>query len=168
MKQARHACPKVNAIRGAALPAPKTAITIAVDTAYVAAQQGQDISQGIYMMDNQLNNGSTGEGGLELSTVTTLGSLIGFDIVPLNPNSGDTVVIEGFQVEPPPGQTGVFGSSGFPQQQPPLGNQPDGSYWVGQAQNAGSQTYQILIKVTVGLIRPVSYFIRWDPFITAQ
>ena len=41
---------------------PQTSITIAVDTAYVAAQQGKNIGQGIYMMDNRVRNGSSGEG----------------------------------------------------------------------------------------------------------
>ena len=35
---------------------PATSVTIAVDTAYVAAQQGQTISQGIYRMDNRVRN----------------------------------------------------------------------------------------------------------------
>ena len=143
---------------------PQVAITVAVDTAYVASQQGQNIGSGVYMMDNQVNNGSTNEGQMELSSVVPVGSLIGFETVPINPLSGDTVVITGFTVS----QGGVFGSQGYPQQQPPIGSQPAGSYWIGQAMNAGSQTYQIQIKVTVGLIRPISYYVNWDPFITAQ
>lgn len=143
---------------------PQTAITIAVDTAYVAAQNGQNISQGVYMMDNRLDAGSTGEGTLELSTHTEDGSLIGFNSVPLNPNSGDAVIITGFTIS----QGSVFGSSGYPIQQPPLGNEPAGSYWIGQATSEGSQTYQIQLKVTTGGLRPTSYFINWDPFITAS
>ena len=143
---------------------PQVAITVAVDTAYVASQQGQNIGSGVYMMDNQVNNGSTNEGQMELSSVVPVGSLIGFETVPINPLSGDTVVITGFTVS----QGSVFGSQGYPQQQPPIGSQPAGSYWIGQAMNAGSQTYQIQIKVTVGLIRPISYYVNWDPFITAQ
>jgi hypothetical protein len=34
--------------------------------------------------------------------------------------------------------------------------------------NAGHQTYQIQIMVTVGTLRPVSYYVNWDPFITAK
>lgn len=143
---------------------PQAAIVISVDTAYVASQQGQNISSGVYMMDNMVNNGSANEGQMELSTVVPVGSLIGFETVPVNPLSGDTVVITGFTVS----QGSVFGSQGYPQQQPPIGNQPAGSYWIGQAMNAGAQTYQIQIKVTVGLIRPISYYVNWDPFITAK
>jgi len=149
---------------GSGIPAPLTAITIAVDTAYIAAQQGQNINKGIYMIDNEVSNGSSGEATLELSTKTPVGSLIGWNTVPINPNSGDTVVITGFTVS----QGSVFGSAGYPQQQPPLGSGPAGNYWIGQAINQGQQTYQIQIKVTTGLLRPVSYFINWDPFITAQ
>ena len=63
---------------------------------------------------------------------------------------------------------GLFGSAGYPRQQPPLGTQPAGSWWIGQAMNSGSQTYQIQIAVTVGVIQPVTYYVNWDPFITAQ
>lgn len=141
--------------------APQTSITIAVDTQYIAAQGGRNIDRGIYMMDNQVNAGSTGEGTLELSTRTPNGSLIGFNVVPINPNSGDSVVISGFTVS----QGSVFGSQGYPmpQSNPP----PPGSYWIGQATSQGSQTYQIQIEVTTGGIRPTRYFVNWDPFITS-
>ncbi|TPG54326.1 AidA/PixA family protein [Sphingomonas glacialis] len=148
----------------AALLQPQASITIAVDTAYVASKGGQNISNGIYMMDNQVSYGSTGEGTLELSTVVPVGSLIGFNTVPIDTNSGDTVIITGFTVS----QGSVFGSQGYPQQQPPINGEPAGAYWIGQAINAGSQTYQIQIKVTVGQLRPISYYINWDPFITAK
>ena len=147
---------------------PQTAITIAVDTQYVAAQQGQNISQGIYLMDNRVNNGSTGEGTLELSTQAQDGNLIGFNVVPINPNLGDTVVISGFSVEPPPGQTGVFGSQGYPEPQPALGTEPAGGYWIGQATVQGRQTYQVQIEVTTGGLRPATYFVNFDPFITSN
>jgi hypothetical protein len=143
---------------------PQAFITIAVDTAYVASQQGQNIGTGVYMMDNELSNGSSGEGQLELSTVVPVGSLIGFNSVPINPSSGDQVIITGFTVS----QGSVFGGAGYPQQQPSIGTQPAGSYWIGQAMNAGHQTYQIQIMVTVGTLRPVSYYVNWDPFITAM
>ena len=142
---------------------PQTAITIAVDTQYVAAQQGQNISQGIYMMDNRVNSGSTGEGTLELTTQAQDGNLIGFNVVPINPVNGDTVVITGFTVAPPPGQTGVFGSQGYPEQQPALGAEPAGGYWIGQAMNEGSQTYQIQLQLTIGQLRPVKCFVDFGP-----
>jgi hypothetical protein len=143
---------------------PQAAITIAVDTAYVASQGGRNISQGIYMMDNEVSNGSTGEGTLELSTVCNVGDLIGFNAVPIDTESGDIVVITGFTVS----QGNVFTAAGQPRQQPALPNEPAGSYWIGQAINQGSQTYQIQIKVTTGLLQPTSYYINWDPFVTAQ
>jgi hypothetical protein len=145
---------------------PQTSITIAVDTAYVAAQQGRNISQGIYMMDNMVRNGSTGEGTLELATVTNNGSLIGFNVVPIDilGSSGDQVVITGFTVS----QGGVFTAAGTPRQQPAIPGEPAGAYWIGQALAQGNQIYQIQIEVTVGQLQPVSYFINWDPFITAN
>ena len=149
---------------------PLVAVTIAVDTAYVASQGGHNISQGVYMMDNMETNRSSGEGTMELHTHCPVGSLIGFNSVPINAlgPSGDEVVITGFTVEPPPGQSGVFTAAGQPVMQPSPGKEPAGSYWIGQAMNTGTQTYQVQIKVTVGLLHPVSYFINWDPFITAS
>jgi len=151
-------------VRGSpAVLQPNAVITIAVDTAYVAAQQGRNISEGVYMMDNMINNGSSREGQMELSTVVPVGYTIGFNSVPINFISGDKVIISGFNVS----AGNVFGSAGYPQIFP-LGNEPAGSWWIGQAMNAGNQTYQIQIAVTVGQIRPVTYFVNWDPFITAR
>ncbi|WP_306397615.1 AidA/PixA family protein [Telluria beijingensis] len=144
----------------ATMPAPQTQIAIAVDTAYIAATNGQSVGTGIHMMDNQLNMDSSGEGSLELSTVCPVGSLIGFSVYPMDMNSGDKVVITGFNVS----QGNVFGNVGYPIQADPN----DGSYWIGQAMNAGRQTYQIQVRVTVGTLRPTNYDIDWDPFITAR
>jgi hypothetical protein len=145
---------------------PATSVTIAIDTAYVAGQQGQNISQGIYMMDNRVRNGSTGEGTLELSTVCNDGDLIGFNVLPINAlgASGDDVVITGFTVS----QGSVFSAAGTPRQQPALPGESPGAYWIGQALVEGHQTYQIQIEVSVGQLQPVNYFINWDPFITAK
>lgn len=145
---------------------PQTSVTIAVDTSYVAAQQGRNISQGIYMMDNRVRNGSTGEGTLELSTVCNNGDLIGFNAVPINilGSSGDKVVITGFPVS----QGSVFTAAGIPRVQPALPGEPEGAYWIGQALAQGNQTYQIQIAVTIGVLQPVTYYINWDPFITAR
>lgn len=145
---------------------PQTSVTIAVDTAYVAAQDGRNISKGIYMMDNRVRNGSTGEGTLELSTVCNNGDLIGFNAVPINilGSSGDKVVITGFTVS----QGSVFTAAGAPRQQTSPDGEPDGAYWIGQAMSQGQQTYQIQIAVTIGLLQPVTYYVNWDPFITAR
>ncbi len=145
---------------------PNTAITIAVDTAYVGSMHGKKIGQAIYMMDNMLANGSKGEGTLDLHTNCNVGSLIGWNSVAINGegSSGDTVVITGFTVS----QGNVFTAAGQPREVPPPKGEPAGSYWVGQAMNSGSQTYRIEIKVTIGKLHPVSYYYTWDPFITAS
>jgi Inclusion body protein len=137
---------------------PQTSIQIAVDTAYVIGQAGKDIGAGVYMMDNRVSNGSKGEGNLELHTSANVGDLVGFRVHPINPNSSDSVEITGFNVS----SGSVFGSNGTPREQ----QTPD--YWIGQALNAGNQTYQIQIKVTSGGLQPLSYFVNWDPFLTAR
>jgi hypothetical protein len=143
---------------------PDASIIVAVDTAYVSQQQGVNISAGVSMMDNQVSNGSSGEGSMELNTVVSNGSLIGFESVPIDPSHGDTVIITGFNVS----QGSVFGSAGFPEVQPALANQPAGSYWIGQATQAGAQTYQIQLLVTMGGLHPTQYVINWDPYLTSN
>jgi hypothetical protein len=138
---------------------PATAIAIAIDTQYVASVGGGGITEGIYMFDNRIDNGSTGQGTLELSTKCNAGDLIGFEVYPIDErgSSGDTVAITGFNVS----QGSVFGSQGYPIKQ-------SANYWIGQAVNAGSQTYQIRVLVTTGGLRPTQFNVYWDPFITAQ
>ena len=107
-------------------------------------------------MDNRVNNGSTGEGTMVLSTRAILGDLIGFNVVPIYPNSGDTVVITGFDVT----KGSVFGLSGYPEQQPALGVEPAGGYWIGQAMNEGNCIH---LQLTVGQLRPVKCFVDFGP-----
>lgn len=144
---------------------PPVSIVVAVDTAYVASQQGLNITEGVYMLDNQFSNGSTGEGGMELSSIVPLDSLVGFESIPIDPSIASTVTISGFTVS----SGSIFGSAGYPMVQPPIGSEPAGSYWVGQAVNSGpTQTYQIQLMVTIGALRPTTYYINWDPFIATN
>lgn len=152
------------------IPAAQTAITIAVDVNYIASlAPGTDqASKGIYMMDNRVLNGSTGEGSLELSTKCPAGNLISFSAVPVNAegNANNNVAVEivGFNVS----QGNVFTAAGQPRPfNPPPGGGSNNSFWIGQAMNRGSQVYQIQIKVTIGVLQPVSHYISWDPYITA-
>lgn len=153
----------------ATIPVAQTAITIAVDVNYIATLPPGTVhaSKGIYMMDNRVLNGSSNEGGLELSTVCPAGNLISFSAVPVNAESGSgsSVQITGFNVS----QGNVFTAAGQPRVfNPPPSGGATNSFWIGQALNQGSQTYQIQIEVSIGVLQPVNYFISWDPFITAN
>mgnify|MGYP001473537603 CR=1 FL=1 len=153
----------------AAIPTAQTAITIAVDADYIATLPPGTVhaGNGIYMMDNRLLNGSSNEGGLELSTVCPAGNLISFSAVLVNAESGNgsSVVITGFNVS----QGSVFTAAGQPRPfNPPPSGGATNSFWIGQALNQGKQTYQIQIEVSIGVLQPVQYFISWDPFITAN
>ena len=156
-------------VAATSIPVAQTAITIAVDTDYIASLPPgtTHASAGIYMIDNRMLNGSKGEGGLELSTTCPAGNLISFSSVPINAESANpgTVAIVGFNVS----QGNVFTAAGQPR---PYNPAPAGlgqnAFWIGQALNRGSQTYQIQIAVTVGVLQPVTYYISWDPFITAN
>lgn len=137
-------------------PNAKTSIVIGMDTAYIIGQQGGQVGQGIYMCDNQISQGSTGEGTLELSTHCHIGDIISFEVMPLDPTRGDTCAITGFNVS----QGNVFSGAGYPMQ----GATPN--LWYGQATTAGTQTYQIFVQITSGGLRPTKYNLNWDPFIT--
>ncbi len=118
------------------------------------------------MMDNMVRNGSVGEGTLSLQTKCNAESLIGFLALPIDAGGGsaDPVVIVSFL-----DKTGtVFTGAGHPVQAPPPGKLPAGSYWIGQAMRACTETYTIQIEVTVGQLQPVQYYVWWDATINAS
>lgn len=141
----------------ASAAAVQAQVVIAVDTAYVAGAGGGSITAGIYLMDNQLNTGSTGEGSMTLHSVVPVGALIGYSAYPIDAGSGDTVVITGFSVI----EGNVFGSPGYPIQQ-------SAGYWIGQAMNIGSQTYKIQLRITAGSLRPTDYYVYTQAGLTAR
>ena len=145
-----------------AMTSPTVIIIIAVDVAYIIGQNGKMISKGIYMIDNAVDEGSSGEGTFELTTAGNVGSMISWKVVPINTDAaqtGQSVIITGFQVCS--GQ--VFGTSGFPQKQSGTGD-----YWIGQLMYQGQQTYQIQIKVTAGELTPVSCLVNWNAIVKAD
>jgi len=157
----------VRATAAATSLTPQVSVAIAVDTAWIAAQAiNGSITEGVFMMDNMVHNGSSGEGTLSLHTVCNAGSLIGFQTVPIDSlsSNGDQVIITSFADT----HGTVFTGAGHPIQQPSLGNLPAGSYWIGQAIQAGTEIYQIEIKVTVGQLQPVQYFVWWNATLTAS
>ena len=146
---------------------PQVSVIIAVDTAAVAAQATSgELRQGVFMMDNMLRNGSSNEGTLGLHTKCNVGMLIGFETMPIDQagSTGDQVVITSFADM----QGTVFTGAGHPVQQAPLGFLPAGSYWIGQAMAAGTETYMIEIKVTVGQLQPTQYYVWWNATLTAS
>ena len=146
---------------------PTVAVSIAVDTAYIAAQASNGfVTSGIYMFDNMLAHGSGQEGTLGLHTVCNVGQLVGFRCVPIDAEQslGDVVVIKSFLTV----SGNVFTGAGHPVQQPPLGADPAGSYWVGEAMLAGKEQYTIQVEVTTGVLQKVSYYVQWNATITAS
>ena len=137
--------------------AAQAQLVIAVDTALVAGAGGSSIAAGIYLMDNQLNTGSTGEGGMALHSVVPIGALIGFSAFAIDSGSGDKVVITGFSIV----DGNVFGSPGYPVQQ-------GADYWIGQAMNIGTQTYRIQLRITAGALRPTDYYVHTQAGLTAR
>lgn len=140
---------------------PGVIINVAVDAAYLGSQQtGPYAGTGIYMMDNALVSGSTGQGGMELSSVVNPGDGVAFNVFAVQ-QLGDnyTVQIEGIEVS---SGENIFGNAGYPSQQ------AAGSMyqWLGTAMNTGQCIYQIKISVQ-GPVGAPGYF-WWDPYLTCN
>lgn len=137
---------------------PARVINVAVDTVYLYSQtSGYYAGTGIYMMDNNTAGGSTGEGGLELTSNVTAGFGIAFNVFPIDAAGaqGDIVEIVGFEISD---GTNIFGNFGWPSLQPATSPYQ----WMGTAMKQGSCTYQLKIGVSVAGA-PMQYY-WWDPF----
>ena len=111
-----------------AIPASScsTFVQIWVDTN--ALQNGQ--TTGVYLVDNNLNNGSGNEGTVNLQTNVPVGTNICWSLLNVNPSSNTILQIQNF------GNASVFGASGTPQQ-------VNATTWTGQVQAAGHAQYNI-------------------------
>ena len=101
-------------------------IQIWVDTN--ALQNGQTI--GVYLVDNNLNHGSSSEGTVNLNTNVPNGTSICWSLLNISPTSNTILQIQNF------GNASVFGASGTPQQ-------VNATTWTGQVQQTGGANYNI-------------------------
>jgi hypothetical protein len=86
---------------------------------------------GVYLVDNMLNNGSSKEGTPSLNTNVPSGTDICWQILNIDPNSPTILKIESI------GNASVWGASGQPEAV------PGGGAFTGQAQSAGSAPYTL-------------------------
>jgi hypothetical protein len=141
---------------------PARVINIAVDTVFLYSQtSGPYAGQGIYMMDNNVVGGSTGEGSEELTSLVTAGFGVGFNVFPIDAYGaqGDTVEIVDMELL---SGNNIFGNFGWPAQQPAT----SAYQWVGTVMNQGNCTYQLKIGVSIGGA-PMKYY-WWDPFLVSS
>jgi len=101
-------------------------IRIWVDTD--ALVNGQ--TTGVYLVDNNLNHGSTNEGTVELKTNVPVGTNICWSLLNVDPTSDTILKIQNF------GDAGVFGASGTPEVVNP-------NTWTGTVQATGTDIYAI-------------------------
>lgn len=90
---------------------------------------------GVYIVDNNLNHGSSGEGTVNLSSTVPVGTKICWSLLNIDPNSNSVLQLQNF------GNAGVFGASGTPQ----MVNQ---TTWTGQVQAPGDDHYNINFSAT--------------------
>ena len=141
---------------------PARVINIAVDTVFLYSQtSGQYAGQGIYMMDNNVIGGSTGQGSEELTSLVTAGFGVAFNVFPIDyfGAQGDSVEIVGIELS---SGKNIFGNFGLPQAQPST----SAYQWVGTVMSQGQCTYQLKIGVSIGGA-PIKYF-WWDPFLVSS
>ena len=107
-------------------------IQIWVDTN--AAKQGS--TQGIYVVDNQVSQGSTNEGSPQLKTVATQNSNVCFSV--LNVDSQSTAQLEIANMA----NSNVYGFNGTPQQYTP-------TVWTGTLANGEvTASYGVTLNIT--------------------
>lgn len=85
---------------------------------------------GVYIVDNNLNHGSSGEGTVKLNTKVPVGTKICWSLLNVDPTSDTVLQIQNF------GNAGVFGAGGTPKQ-------VNATTWTGQVQAQGSDAYNI-------------------------
>ena len=93
-----------------------------------ALQNGS--TTGVYLVDNNLNHGSSNEGTVNLNTNVPVGTSICWSLLNVSPTSNTILQIQNF------GNAGVFGASGTPQQ-------VNATTWTGQVQATGQAHYDI-------------------------
>ena len=135
-------------------------INVAVDVAYIYAQTpGPYVGAGIYMMDNNIENGSSGEGSMELTTAGMAGQSVAFNVFAINQLQGTNAIVQIQGMEQSSG-VNVFGNQGWPAAQTP--STP--YQFLGVLMKSGKMTYQIKIGVTPNsIVFPMQYY-TWDPF----
>lgn len=91
-------------------------------------------SEGIYLVDNRVGNGSRNEGSTGLLTNVTNGSVIQWDIYNIDATGKTALAITAI------GNASIWGAGGQPQSNGAGG-------FVGQAQVTGQSAYQITMNV---------------------
>jgi hypothetical protein len=108
-------------------------IQIWVDTNAVQADQ----TQGVYLVDNRVNTGSTGEGSASLQTSCTKGSNVCWTALSIDPNfaaEGGVVSLQSI------GNSNAWGDSGQPES-------VNSTTFTGQVQNSGTAGYTLNLNV---------------------
>ena len=111
-----------------AIPASSCSAFVQIWVDTNALQNGQ--TTGVYLVDNNLNNGSSNEGSPNLLTNLPVGTNVCWSLLNVNPSSNTILQIQNF------GNASVFGASGTPQQL-------NATTWTGQVQQAGQSQYNI-------------------------
>ncbi|WP_437691780.1 hypothetical protein [Sorangium sp. So ce176] len=120
-----------------AIPTTQCSVQIQIWVDTNAIQNGS--ARGVYLVDNRVTSGSQNEGSANLVTACTQNSSICWQVLTVSPCTASSVQIQSI------GNSQAWGASGQPQIAPDNPNA-----FTGQAQAAGSSSYQLSINVIAG------------------
>lgn len=98
--------------------------------------QGQG-TNGVYLADNRVSSGSSGDGTVGLTTACTNGSNICWEVVAIDPNAQ----ISQLQIQQI-GDSNAWGNTGQPE-----ATDGTGTVFTGQVQNTGTASYNLVLNV---------------------
>jgi hypothetical protein len=99
--------------------------------------QGQGGTNGIYLVDNRVASGSSGEGSAGLTTACTNGSNLCWQVIAIDPNAQ----VSQFQIQQI-GNSNAWGNTGQPESA-----SADNTIFTGQVQNTGTASYKLVLNV---------------------
>lgn len=115
-----------------AIPVSSCSVFIQIWVDVNALQNGQ--TRGVYLVDNNLNNGSSDEGTTSLCTNVPSNTSICWTVLNVDPNSTATLSIQNFSDSP------VFGAGGVPQM-------VAANTWTGQVMATGTASYSVTFNM---------------------
>jgi hypothetical protein len=94
-------------------------------------------TNGVWLVDNRVSSGSTGDGTAGLTTGCSNGSNLCWEIVAIDPNA-DVTQLQIQQI----GNSNAWGNSGQPE-----ATDGTGTVFTGQVQNTGTASYNLILNV---------------------
>jgi hypothetical protein len=106
-------------------------------------------TQGIYIVDNRLSSGSTGEGTYQLTTACERGDDVCWTVLPVDGDPDVQLTISSI------GNSNAWGIAG-----PPQAYGSTGTVYTGKVQNSGNAPYEVALNVNFTSTIPLNLFMQ--------